>query len=150
MRKSRNSLRVGISLSLRITFFTGGLFSVRRNSFGGSAVAANFLSYRNDTHSRFISVIRQTVSSAEGNATRRRESRIDRIGGRFPGNMWHTGPLYSPRRMSGRPSLSTVAVGLSELRMPRGGRVETVSREREPSTIRDPAKWTVPGTFGYC
>lgn len=102
MRKSRNSLRVGISLSLRITFFTGGLFSVRRNSFGGSAVAANFLSYRNDTHSRFISVIRQTVSSGEGNATRRRESRTDRIGGRFPGNMRHTGPLYSPRRVGCR------------------------------------------------
>lgn len=31
-----------------------------------------------------------------------------------------------------------------------GDRVETVSRGREPSAIRDPAKWTVPSTYGYC
>jgi len=30
-----------------------------------------------------------------------------------------------------------------------GDRVETVSRGREPLAIRDPAKWTVPSTFGY-
>lgn len=56
----------------------------------------------------------------------------------FPENMRHTGPLYSPRADVGKAVAFNDRLGYPDSGC-HGDRVETVSRGREPSTIRDPA-----------
>jgi hypothetical protein len=69
----------------------------------------------------------------------------DRIGGvKFSGNMRPRIAVFTlrSRRGSRRSPLSTI-VDYPWTSGWHGDRVETVSRGREPSAIRDPAKWTV-------
>lgn len=89
------------------------------------------------------------------NVARPRESRTDQIDISW-GREYATSDRYiRPRRKSEDRRFQRRGVGGdSDDDYPysgcHGDRVETVSRGREPSAIRDPAKWTIPSTYVYC
>lgn len=109
---------------------------------------ANFLDYK----SRYISVL--LVSLGEWSAAETRHVVMNRgpIKSKFPpGQEYATSDRYIRRRRRRQRKSRVVAFnGRNPYSGCHGDRVETVSRGREPSAIRDPAKWTVPGTYGYC
>lgn len=109
------------------------------------------------THLRFIGFIRRKGDDG-ASGTERGVRPIARAGVRgspvrveIPVNMRRPDRrIPRGREVQGSPVASGRRRRPSVLGMPRSDRVETVSREREPSAIRDPAKWTtVHGTFGY-